>query len=162
MEISQVASGHTCCASSRLVMKRNSTCYHFVITSILPRLASLFSLSVPWGLHHLNQTSVLNSCFRLSFLEDIRLGQRRMDPTVTSPPPLTEPRYSDQQMSCPSSLRVEGIMAILATEPGSSGPHFWTYQPTISLTSKANRNLPKLSRDRSGIPTRIYLLYLSL
>ena len=52
------------------------------------------------GFCHPNKTLILSSCSRLCFLgdswvEDIRLGQRRMNPTIISPLPPTKPRYLD-------------------------------------------------------------------
>lgn len=98
-------------------------------------------------------------------MEDIRLGQRRKSPIVTSPPPFTEPRYVDYQIPgikgpvLPrSSPRAESIMTLLNTQIVLN-LRFWTSQLAITLTSKLiKRNLPKLSGGRTGIPTRISLL----
>ena len=77
------------------------------LSVLSPCITSHYSLPcVPFlilnalGFCHPNKTLILSSCSRLCFLgdlqvEDIRLEQRKMNPTVSSPLPTTKPRYLD-------------------------------------------------------------------
>lgn len=91
------------------------------------------------GSYPTNKTLGLSSYFSLLCgsrvgEKETRLEQKRINPTVTSPPH-TKLRYLViQRPILPCSSRGRRIMTVLATQPGSLETHFWSQQ-AISLTS---------------------------